>query len=111
MSMKIAVLTNGWNNQNFARAIKGLQKFESEYSDIINFHFFVSFSTWSLNQQENTSEEAIFKLPELSSYDGVMIFSSMLTDEARTMIHKAVLKAGIPAISIGQELEFLKIQL
>lgn len=96
---KIAVFANGWNAENLYRFADGL--FNAAPADSVDFFMFLCHATYTYSKVAMDSFESIFTLPDLSTFDGAIIFVPGLNFS--NMIDNLVsrLKAsGIPTVSI-----------
>lgn len=104
MKKKIAVFANGLNAENLMKFMKGIkEKCRDNYAD---FHVFVSYDTFGMDEESNRAEYSIYDLPIMSDYDGAVIFSPGLNfEEVNDKIARRCREAGIPTICISGHYE------
>lgn len=100
MKKRIAVLANGWNSENlsnFMMGITGAIKKES-----MDFFVFLSYASYGFTEDARVAEGLVYDLPDLSSFDGIIIFGPGLNfQDVIERIQKYADEAGVPVISIG----------
>lgn len=96
---KIAIFANGWNAENLYRFSEGLQKAAPENS--VDYFLFLCHATYTYSQTALDSFESIFNLPDLTTFDGAIIFVPGLnfTNMIENII-KRLREANIPTVSI-----------
>ena len=99
---KIAVLANGWNSENLYHFLGGMQDaFEPDSTDIF---LFISYASYGLDPTARRCESAVYDIPDLSLFDGVVVFGPGLNfPEAIEHIFEIIDKAGVPTVSVGIE--------
>lgn len=97
---RIAVLANGWNAENLSNFMMGLEK--SAKPESMDFFVFLSFASYGYNELNRKAEALVYELPELKSFDALIIFGPGLNfQDVIEKIQKMADEAGIPVISIG----------
>lgn len=101
---KIALLTDGWRKFIVYAWAEGImRKIRKENLDMVLFQF-NCFGNWSSDRENNQGEYNIFNLPDLTSYDGIIIDANNITDyEVLQNLIRMVRESGKPAVSIGHE--------
>ena len=100
--IRIAFLTVDWNYELVENTLHGLLQYTVDHPDV-QVCVFDCFGK-DLGNDKDRSEYAIFQLPELSQFDGILIQSNqIILREAREEVERMVLANGIPAVSIGCE--------
>lgn len=106
---RIAVIVAGIDQSYQSAVLRGLQA--GAISCGADLAVFVSFSGTMGNPHHDAGELNIFRLPEFSEYDGVILMTNTIDyPPVVQRIHDRVKESGIPAISIDNDVpEFLHI--
>lgn len=100
MKKRIAVLANGWNSENLSNFMMGIT--EAVEKESMDFFVFLSYASYGFTEDARISEGLIYDLPDLSSFDGIIIFGPGLNfQDVIDRIQKYADEAGVPVISIG----------
>lgn len=103
---KIAVLTSGWSIDYILSVFDGMKK--ACEGKNIDLYIFSCYKFSEPSGESNTTGFAIFNLAKLKDFDGVVIMPNLFNDPEQVKIqHKRILEAGIPAVSLNEELEGL----
>ena len=101
---RIAFLTVDWNYELVENTLHGLLQYTVDHPDV-QICVFDCFGK-DLGNDKDRSEYAIFRLPDLSGFDGMLIQSNQIIwNKARKEVEQLVTESGIPAVAIGCELE------
>ena len=101
---KIAFLTVDWNYELVENTLHGLLQYTIDHPDV-QVCVFDCFGK-DLGNDKDKSEYSIFRLPDLSGFDGMLIQSNQIIwQDARAEVEHLVISSGIPAVAIGCELE------
>ncbi len=101
---RIAFLTVDWNYELVENTLHGLLQYTADHPEV-QVCVFDCFGK-DLGNDKDRSEYAIFRLPDLSGFDGMLIQSNQIIwQEARKEVERLVTESGIPAVAIGCELE------
>lgn len=104
MKKKIAVFANGLNAENLMKYMKGIKDSCSE--NFADFHVFLSHDSFGCDEAVNKAEYSIYSLPNLSDYDGAIIFSPGINfEEVNEQIALRCREAAIPTICISSQYE------
>ena len=104
MRKKIAVFVNGYGMEALNATLKGIRQSES-FSNY-DFFIFVSYASYDTQENYNRGELNIYSLPKLKDFDGAIVYTNALNSvETGIEIVKAAVRANIPVISIGIEVE------
>ncbi|MBR3247034.1 MAG: GGDEF domain-containing protein [Clostridiales bacterium] len=104
MKKKVAVFTNGWNDDYLDFALEGIRRRAAE--DNIDVFIFLDYTSYDKTEDEITGELNILNLPQLDRFDGVLLLGNTLNNAGENMILKEkILKAGVPAICLEFDLE------
>ncbi len=100
MKKKIAVFTTGWCCEILSQFLSGME--ESLRSEKADIFLFLGYSMYSDRPVNRKGDLNIFRLPELSDFDGAVIFGSGLyfAGEPEAIIDRCK-TAGIPVIVQG----------
>lgn len=102
LKKRIAVFANVHNAENLYRFMHGLKNgFAENTTDLF---LFMTQSLYSMSETENNSLNAIFDLPDLSTFDAAVIYGPGLNFP--DLIEKLIVRlsnAGIPVVSVGLE--------
>ena len=102
--IRIAFLTVDWNYELVENTLHGLLQFTVDHPDV-QVCVFDCFGK-DLGNDKDRSEYSIFRLPELSLFDGLLIQSNqIILEDARKEVERIVVESGIPAVAIGCELK------
>ena len=102
--LRIAFLTVDWNYELVENTLHGLLQYTVDHPEV-QVCVFDCFGK-DLGNDKDKSEYAIFRLPDLSGFDGILIQSNQIIwSEAREEVERMVVDSGIPAVAIGCELE------
>lgn len=105
MKKKVAVFANGWSNEYLELTIEGMRKRADEEN--IDLFVFVNYSAGEDdNERGNIGERGMFTLPDLSQFDGVVLFGNIINMEwERTYLKNEIQKAKIPAVCLEYEMD------
>ena len=98
--LRIAFLTVDWNYELVENTLHGLKKYTVDHPDV-QICVFDCFGK-DLGNDKDKSEYMIFNLPDLSTFDGIIVQANqIILKEARDEVERMISEAGIPAVSIG----------
>ena len=101
---RIAFLTVDWNYELVEKTFHGLKQFTEDHPSV-QICVFDCFGK-DLGNDKDNSEYAIFSLPDLKQFDGVIVQGNQIVlRKARADVEKKIAEAGIPAVSIGCEIK------
>ena len=101
---RIAFLTVDWNYELVERTLHGLKQYTEDHPNV-QICVFDCFGK-DLGNEKDKSEYAIFGLPDLSQFDGLIVQSNQIVlRQARTEVERMIARVGIPAVSIGCEVK------
>ena len=100
MKKRIAVFANGWNSENLSNFMMGIEKYTKP--ETMDFFIFLSYASYGYNEINKKAEALVYELPDLKSFDGIIIFCPGLNfQEVIERIQEKADESGIPVISIG----------
>ena len=104
MKRKVAVFTNGWNDDYLDFALEGIKKRAAE--DNTDIFIFLDYTSYDKTEDEITGELNILNLPRLEDFDGVLLLGNTLNNAGENAIlREKILKAGVPALCLEYELD------
>ena len=104
MKRKIAVFTNGWNDDYLDFALEGIRKRAAE--DDIDVYVFLDYTSYDKPEDEIRGELNILNLPYLKEFDGVLLLGNTLNNAGENKIlREKILAAGVPSVCLEYELE------
>lgn len=104
MKKKIAVFTNGWNDDYLDFALEGIMRRAAE--DNIDVYIFLDYTSYDKSEEELIGELNILNLPDLSRFDGVLLLGNTLNNAGENeILRKRILEAKVPAVCLEYELE------
>lgn len=100
----IAFFTTDWNYELVETTLHGLKQFVDDHENV-QLCVFDCFGK-DVENAKDDSEYAIFELPDLKQFDGVLIQGNQIVlESARTALAKRVAEAGIPAVAVDCPIE------
>ena len=104
MKKKVAVFTNGWNDDYLDFALEGIRRRAAENN--VDVFVFLDYTSYDKTKEEITGELNILNLPQFENFDGVLLLGNTLNNAGENMIlREKILKTGVPAICLEYELE------
>ena len=101
---QIAFFTVDWNYELVETTLHGLKRYIDEHENV-SLRIFDCFGK-DLGNEKDQSEYAIFDLPDLRQFDGVLIQGNQIVlRSARDKLARRIAALGIPAVVIGCEME------
>lgn len=104
MKRKVAVFTNGWNDEYLEFALEGIRRRAAE--DNIDVFIFLDYTSYDKTKAELNGELNILNLPQLKDFDGVLLLGNTLNNAAENVIlREKLLKVPVPSICLEYELD------
>lgn len=104
MKKKIAVFGNGWSDEYLKQVLTGIQNRAA--SNAIDVYAFFNYSSSPHDTPDNRGEKAMFTLPDISMFDGVIVLGNTINIASeREYLRSQILKHHIPAVSLEYQLE------
>lgn len=101
---KIAVFANGWSDDYLTFAFEGVRKRASEAN--IDVMIFLDYTAYDGTEANEAGEVNILELPDLSSFDGVLLLGNTLNNAGENVIlRKKLLECKVPSICLDYALE------
>ncbi len=103
MKRKVAIFANGWSNEYLELVLEGIRRRADK--ERVDLFVFVNFSSGAETKPDNLGEKSIFTLPDLKSFDGVILAANTfnLVSE-RDYLTETILRTKVPAVSLEYEL-------
>ena len=102
--LNVAVIISGIDEEYQSTILKGVQKCAEELN--INISHFIAFGGILHNQKHDIGEFNIYNLVNYERFDGVILITNVISSpEITEQIVQKVKKAGIPAVSIDNDLD------
>lgn len=103
-NMKLAVFGTMWNEEVMMYYYRGFNKWAQETGSIVDLY--VCHGRTNMDNPFNVGEYAIYDLPELNNYDGVVMIASNINQESvREHLVQRIREAGIPCVVVDHEIE------
>ena len=104
MKKRVAVFTNGWNDDYLDFALEGIKRRAAE--DNIDLFVFLDYTSYDKTDDEISGELNILNLPELTDFDGILLLGNTLnTAGENTILREKILKDNVPSLCLEYELE------
>lgn len=98
---KILLLTDGWRRFIVSAWSAGIMQYIREKGSGYSLSEFHCWGNWSHDESFNAGEYAILSLPDLKSYDGIIVdFTNIKNQKVRTQIVSRIVESKVPAISL-----------
>lgn len=104
MKKKVAVFTNGWNDEYLDFALEGIKN-RAEKDDIDLF-VFLDYTSYDKTEADIKGELNILNLPKLKNFDGVLLLGNTLNTAGENIIlREKILEEKIPSLCLEYSLE------
>lgn len=104
MKRKVAVFTNGWNDDYLDFALEGIRRRAAE--DNIDVFIFLDYTSYDKTGEDIKGELNILNLPKLDRFDGVLLLGNTLNNAGENAIlREKILEARVPSICLEYELD------
>ena len=102
---KVALITDGWERDVTYAWIQGYRRYTEEHPDDIDLYIFHSFGNFNKDQDFNNGEYNIFRLPDLSTFDGILLdLANIKTPSLKEELIAVARNADVPVISLLEEI-------
>ena len=103
---KIALIMDGWKRWfTFAWPAGILQRIR-QTGEEVSLYIFNSSGGWSCDEEYNTGEYNIYRLPDLREFDGIILdLNNIGYPEVWEDVIRRAKESGVPVISIANEIE------
>lgn len=104
MRKRVAVFGNGWSDEYIRRAINGIRKCALEEN--IEIHFFIQYASMGDDDDYVHGYLNILNLPDISTYDGVILFGNTLNTRGELkLLRDRILAANVPAVCLEYQID------
>ncbi|MBR6256448.1 MAG: diguanylate cyclase [Lachnospiraceae bacterium] len=104
MKKKIAVFTNGWNDDYLDFALEGIRKRAAE--DNVDVFIFLDYTSYDKTEAEIVGELNILNLPKLESFDGILLLGNTLNNAGENAIlREKILETKVPSLCLEYSLD------
>ena len=102
---KIALITDGWKRYVTYAWVQGYRRYASQYHLDTDLYVFQSFGNFNTDEGYNSGEYNITRLPDLRTFDGIILDLSNVSDASlKGSFLARVRESGVPAISLLEDL-------
>lgn len=102
---KIALTTDGWKRYVTYAWVQGYRRYASQYHLDTDLYVFQSFGNFNTDEGYNSGEYNITRLPDLRTFDGIILDLSNVSDASlKESFLARVRESGVPAISLLEDL-------
>ena len=102
---KIARITDGWKRYVTYAWVQGYRRYASQYHLDTDLYVFQSFGNFNTDEGYNSGEYNITRLPDLRTFDGIILDLSNVSDASlKESFLARVRESGVPAISLLEDL-------
>lgn len=102
---KIALITDGWKRYVTYAWVQGYRRYASQYHLDTDLYVFQSFGNFNTDEDYNSGEYNITRLPDLRTFDGIILDLSNVSDASlKESFLARVRESGVPAISLLEDL-------
>lgn len=102
---KIALITDGWKRYVTYAWVQGYRRYASQYHLDTDLYVFQSFGNFNTDEGYNSGEYNITRLPDLRTFDGIILDLSNVSDASlKESFLAKVRESGVPTISLLEDL-------
>ena len=102
---KIALITDGWKRYVTYAWVQGYRRYASQYHLDTDLYVFQRFGNFNTDEGYNSGEYNITRLPDLRTFDGIILDLSNVSDASlKESFLARVRESGVPAISLLEDL-------
>ena len=102
---KIALITDGWKRYVTYAWVQGYRRYASQYHLDTDLYVFQSFGNFNTDEGYNSGEYNITRLPDLRTFDGIILDLSNVSDASlKESFLARVRESGVPASSLLEDL-------
>ncbi len=104
MKHRIAIYSNGYNGNITLKALEGFKKYAAVRD--FDIHFYIGFAAYNETEMFNVGQFNIYKLVKYEEYDGIIVFSGLLNDNALAeRICREARDNNVPVVSVGMKID------
>lgn len=103
---KVALITDGWKRLITYDWVRGITRRIRKQDERIVLYQYNCHGSWSTDTDHNYGEFNIYRLPDLNTFDGVILDITNIRNEADNRLVENILKdVHVPVISIAKKLK------
>lgn len=103
---KVALITDGWKRYLMYAWAYGILCRISEYEEEVCLYHYNCHGNWSGEELHNIGEYNIYNLPDLSTFDGIVLDCNNIADQEQyDYIVELIKKSGVPTVSIARDID------
>ena len=103
---KIALISDGWRRLITYEWVNGIMKRIRELNLDAVLYQYNSYGNWSKDAMYNVGEYNIYNLPDLSSFDGIILdCSNIKEDKIRESIIQRLRESKVPVVTIDYDVD------
>lgn len=103
---KIALISDGWKRLITYAWVQGIMDKIHETNRDVALYQYNCYGNWSKDELHNKGEYNIYNLPDLSTFDGIVLDCSNIVDKEQfDYVVKLLRASGVPVVSIGYNIE------
>lgn len=103
---KVALFSDGWKRLITYAWVDGMMKYIAESNEDICLYQYNCHGNWSHDEMHNHGEYNIYSLPDLSSFDGIIMDCTNISDKnVFDKLVDMIRKSRKPVVSIGNHIE------
>ena len=104
MKRKIAVFTNGWNDDYLDFALEGIRRRASQ--DNIDVFIFLDYTSYDKTEADIVGELNILNLPRITDFDGILLLGNTLNNAGENgILREKILDTKVPSLCLEYSLE------
>lgn len=104
MKKRVAVFGCGWSNEYLMVVNEIFRQFATTHN--VDLFYFINYSSIGADNSEKIREANIFKLPDMSWFDGAVILASTFhIDEEFETVLTAIKDINLPAVCLGYRID------
>lgn len=99
---KLAVFVNGWSPEFDDICLTGIRTYAIEQN--IDVHVFLTYASEGYNSNERMGETNIYRLPELDTYQGVIVLANTLCQYERETLTEILAHTHTPVVNLEYDI-------
>lgn len=103
---KVAMISDGWKRLITYAWVAGIMDYINSSEEEICLYQYNCNGNWSTDERHNTGEYNIYNLPDLTTFDGIIMDCINITDPMRfNSVVNLLRKSSVPVVSIASDIE------
>lgn len=103
---KVALISDGWKRMITYAWVAGIMDYINSCEEEICLYQYNCNGNWSKDEHHNTGEYNIYNLPDLTTFDGIIMDCINITDPKRfDSVVQLLRNSSVPVVSIGTDIE------